>query len=203
MLRLGGHIVPEGCRYSVTPSKIELVVQKKVPGVRWATWGSQIELADRSSPPSRDLPPSDVREEEPPVVELDSAGGAAPGPGGESMPKRISRTVPQTLDAPAEGGAAGQTANAPTSRPPAYPTSSKSGPKNWDKLDDSDEEDDSKHDVDHFFKKLYGTATDDQRRAMMKSFLESNGTTLSTDWNDVGSRTVTTVPPDGVEAKKW
>jgi hypothetical protein len=38
---------------------------------------------------------------------------------------------------------------------------------------------------------------------MMKSFTESNGTSLSTDWNDVKDRTVKTVPPEGVEAKKW
>lgn len=38
---------------------------------------------------------------------------------------------------------------------------------------------------------------------MMKSFTESNGTSLSTDWTDVKDRTVETVPPEGVEAKKW
>lgn len=83
----------------------------------------------------------------------------------------------------------------------SYPSSSKSGPKNWDKLGDdgSDEE----GDVNIFFKKLYKNATPEQQRAMMKSFTESNGTSLSTDWNDVKARTVETVPPDGVEAKKW
>jgi suppressor of G2 allele of SKP1 len=86
--------------------------------------------------------------------------------------------------------------------PSSYPTSSRSGPKNWDKLDgvDSDEEESN---VNVFFKKLYKNATPEQQRAMMKSFTESNGTSLSTDWNDVGSRTVETVPPEGVEAKKW
>jgi suppressor of G2 allele of SKP1 len=38
---------------------------------------------------------------------------------------------------------------------------------------------------------------------MMKSFIESNGTALSTDWEDVKNRKVETVPPEGVEAKKW
>lgn len=38
---------------------------------------------------------------------------------------------------------------------------------------------------------------------MMKSFTESGGTSLSTDWDDVGKRTVEAVPPEGVEAKKW
>ena len=84
---------------------------------------------------------------------------------------------------------------------PRYPTSSRGGPKNWDNLDvDSDEEE---SDVNSFFKKLYKTATPEQQRAMMKSFTESSGTSLSTDWDDVKGRTVDAVPPEGVEAKKW
>ncbi|KAK1599293.1 CS domain-containing protein [Colletotrichum navitas] len=84
---------------------------------------------------------------------------------------------------------------------PAYPTSSKSGPKNWDKLEGADDEDE--RDINAFFKTLYKGATPEQQRAMMKSFTESNGTALSTDWDDVKSRKVETVPPEGVEAKKW
>lgn len=38
---------------------------------------------------------------------------------------------------------------------------------------------------------------------MMKSYQESNGTSLSTVWSDVGSKTFETTPPDGMEAKKW
>ena len=40
------------------------------------------------------------------------------------------------------------------------------------------------------FRDLYRDADDDQRRAMMKSFVESNGTVLSTDWADVGEKFV-------------
>lgn len=90
-----------------------------------------------------------------------------------------------------------------TSRGPAYPTSAKSGPKDWDKLEDEDAQDEDSGDVDSFFKKLYKDATPDQQRAMMKSFQESNGTTLSTDWNSVSQGEVETKPPEGVEAKKW
>jgi suppressor of G2 allele of SKP1 len=96
-----------------------------------------------------------------------------------------------------------------TESAPSYPTSSKSGPKNWDKLandltkkrkvkknkDASDESDDAMDidddefggdAVDGFFKKLYKDSDDDTRRAMMKSFQESNGTALSTNWGEVG-----------------
>ncbi|KAH6611532.1 hypothetical protein Trco_001552 [Trichoderma cornu-damae] len=84
----------------------------------------------------------------------------------------------------------------------AYPTSSRAGPKNWDKFGEDQNSDDDK-DVNYFFKKLYKGASPEQQRAMMKSFTESNGTSLSTNWDEVKDRVVETVPPDGVEAKKW
>jgi suppressor of G2 allele of SKP1 len=89
---------------------------------------------------------------------------------------------------------------------PAYPTSSKTGAKNWDKvvvedLDDKDEMDGDE--TSHFFKQLYKGATPEQQRAMMKSYQESGGTVLSTDWSNVGGKTVTPEPPEGMEAKKY
>ncbi|KAL6897642.1 SGS domain-containing protein [Trichoderma evansii] len=90
----------------------------------------------------------------------------------------------------------------PSTAKPSYPTSSRSGPKNWDKVGEDENSDDEK-DVNLFFKKLYKGATPEQQRAMMKSFTESNGTSLSTNWDDVKDKRVETVPPDGVEAKKW
>jgi suppressor of G2 allele of SKP1 len=37
----------------------------------------------------------------------------------------------------------------------------------------------------------------------MKSYMESNGTALSTNWADVKKGPVKTQPPEGVVAKKW
>jgi len=97
---------------------------------------------------------------------------------------------------------------------PTYPTSSRTGPKNWDKVADElakpdgaagegADQDEDGDPVNFFFKKLYKDADPDTKRAMMKSYVESNGTTLSTNWAEVGKGKVETSPPDGLVAKKW
>ncbi len=93
-----------------------------------------------------------------------------------------------------------------TNHAPAYPTSAKSGAKNWDRVvaEDLDDKDFIEGDeTSHFFKKLYGGATPEQQRAMMKSYQESGGTVLSTNWDQVGSKRVNPEPPEGMEAKKY
>ncbi|KIK96266.1 hypothetical protein PAXRUDRAFT_826140 [Paxillus rubicundulus Ve08.2h10] len=57
--------------------------------------------------------------------------------------------------------------------------------------------------VNTFFQKIFADADDDTRRAMMKSFQESGGTTLSTNWEDVKKGKVEVKPPAGSEWKKW
>ncbi|KAJ4293367.1 Cochaperone protein [Kalmusia sp. IMI 367209] len=89
---------------------------------------------------------------------------------------------------------------------PSYPTSSKTGAKNWDQLakDDLGEEDEYDGDeTSRFFKQLYKGAGEDAQRAMMKSYQESGGTVLSTDWSSVGSKFVKPEPPEGMEEKKY
>ncbi|TFY62913.1 hypothetical protein EVJ58_g3552 [Rhodofomes roseus] len=57
--------------------------------------------------------------------------------------------------------------------------------------------------VNDFFQKLYADADEDTRRAMLKSYQESGGTTLSTNWDEVGKGNVEVKPPEGSEWKKW
>ncbi|KAG1678263.1 hypothetical protein FOA52_013884 [Chlamydomonas sp. UWO 241] len=95
-----------------------------------------------------------------------------------------------------------------TTAPAKYPSSGKA-PKDWDKLDSELNELESKGELDDgdplnsFFKKIFSGGDEDTRRAMMKSFVESNGTVLSTNWTDVGNKKVECTPPDGMEAKRW
>ncbi|CCD26242.1 co-chaperone SGT1 NDAI_0H00680 [Naumovozyma dairenensis CBS 421] len=92
----------------------------------------------------------------------------------------------------------------------SYPSSSRKQ-TDWSKLtldnndaaygdNDDDEEGDS---ADAFFKKLYAGADPETQRAMMKSFIESNGTTLNTNWEEVSKKFVKPAPPEGTELKHW
>lgn len=84
----------------------------------------------------------------------------------------------------------------------SYPSSSKKA-IDWSKIDiDSDEQDSKNQSADAFFQQIYKGADEDTRRAMMKSFIESNGTSLSTNWEEVSKGKVEPALPEGVEMKK-
>ncbi|XP_031269390.1 protein SGT1 homolog B-like [Pistacia vera] len=93
------------------------------------------------------------------------------------------------------------------SQRPTYPSSKPT--KDWDKLEaqvkkeEKDEKLDGDAALNKFFQDIYADADEDTRRAMKKSFVESNGTVLSTNWKEVGSKKVEGSPPDGMEMKKW
>eukprot|EP00796_Vickermania_ingenoplastis_P011822 gene11822-8132_t len=76
--------------------------------------------------------------------------------------------------------------------------------RDWSSFDlkDEDEKPEGEAALQNLFQQIYGNGTDEQRKAMIKSFTESCGTVLSTNWEDVGSRQVTVEPPTGMEAKK-
>ncbi|KAJ9116445.1 hypothetical protein QFC22_004887 [Naganishia vaughanmartiniae] len=77
--------------------------------------------------------------------------------------------------------------------------------KNWDSLAkeiDEVEEEEDKQGPDGFFKSLYSGLDPDSQRAMLKSYQESNGTVLSTNWTDVGTKFQAPQPPAGTEVRK-
>uniref|UniRef100_A0A8C2UCN5 SGT1 homolog, MIS12 kinetochore complex assembly cochaperone n=2 Tax=Coturnix japonica TaxID=93934 RepID=A0A8C2UCN5_COTJA len=89
-----------------------------------------------------------------------------------------------------------------------YPSSSHYT-RNWDKLvvEIKEEEKNEKLEGDaalnKLFQQIYSDGTDEVKRAMNKSFMESGGTVLSTNWSDVGKRKVEVNPPDDMEWKKY
>jgi suppressor of G2 allele of SKP1 len=155
--------------YRITPHKIEIILQKSVPGLKW------------------------------PSLE-----------GTEAIPSSTASDTPSSIPTHVLS---------PAEKAPAYPTSSRHGPKDWDavassalktkkakedgKEEEVEDDGDGGDPMNDFFKKLYANADPDTKRAMMKSYQESNGTALSTNWEEVRKETVKTQPPDGVEAKKW
>ncbi|QLG74044.1 hypothetical protein HG535_0F05560 [Zygotorulaspora mrakii] len=83
-----------------------------------------------------------------------------------------------------------------------YPSSSTKH-IDWSKIDFDEEDDENSGSADAFFQKIYADADPDTRRAMMKSFVESNGTALNTNWNDVSKSFVEPSPPEGMNLKHW
>lgn len=106
------------------------------------------------------------------------------------------------------------TPQASSSTPSASSTRPKPA-KNWDSITTeilSSEKEKSLNDdpntggdtaVNDLFRKIFADADEDSRRAMMKSYVESGGTSLSTNWDEVGKGRVEVKPPEGSEYKRW
>ncbi|KAL5383715.1 hypothetical protein DPSP01_005819 [Paraphaeosphaeria sporulosa] len=157
LLPFYGKVDPATSSYRITPTKIEVVLKKAEPGVKWKTLEGELEVVSEKT---------------------ETSGGPA--------------VIPERARVTAEAA-------------PSYPTSSKKGAKNWDKLaaEEGDEDEYDGDETSRFFKTLYKGAGEDAQRAMMKSYQESGGTVLSTDWSSVGNKYVAPEPPEGMEAKKY
>ena len=94
-----------------------------------------------------------------------------------------------------------------SSGPPAYPTS-KPG-KDWTAIEreikqqEATEKPVGEEALNKLFQDIYGKGDDAVKRAMNKSYMESGGTVLSTNWTEIGKNRVDVKPPDGMEFKKW
>lgn len=76
--------------------------------------------------------------------------------------------------------------------------------RNWDRLCDNELKDDGADtELNKLFQKIYSEGSDEVKKAMNKSFVESGGTVLSTNWKEVGRDKVEIQPPDGMEWKRW
>ncbi|KAF9885618.1 hypothetical protein FE257_012709 [Aspergillus nanangensis] len=163
-------------KVSVMSTKIEIVLRKQTPGQKWSALegsSSGVKLADRSM-----------------------AAGHAPAPGAGPAYPSSSRTGAKDWD---------KVASTLTKKSDKSKKKSKSkddkaaNPEDPGENSDGAESVDSDYGggdpVDGFFKKLYAGADPDTRRAMIKSYVESQGTSLSTNWNEVSQGKVEARPP--------
>lgn len=79
----------------------------------------------------------------------------------------------------------------------------------WDQLAKEVQEEEKKENsegdaaLNALFKQIYADGSDEVKRAMNKSFQESGGTVLSTNWSEIKKETVEVKPPDCMEYKKY
>lgn len=91
-------------------------------------------------------------------------------------------------------------------KPPSYPTSKGT---DWSAIEKEIIEEELKEKpqgedgLNQLFQKIYGEGNDEVKKAMNKSFMESGGTVLSTNWKEISEKKVEIKPPDGMEYKKW
>ncbi|KXJ93481.1 SGS domain-domain-containing protein [Microdochium bolleyi] len=218
-LLLHGKIKPSETKFTVKSMKIELVLTKETPG-KWSQLRKpHAELFDNlalgNNPTFAQFQTLFVQQGHTEPRDVVSSFGSAPA---EEWAQELADKLKQALsgESHSSSSSTAQTAGdieqakatAPAPAPPeapkgpAYPTSSKRGPTDWDKIEDAVPEE-KNDDVNSFFQKLYKDADPDTRRAMMKSYVQSNGTALSTSWEETKTKDYETLPPDGAEAKKW
>nr|BAN20545.1 chaperone binding protein [Riptortus pedestris] len=77
--------------------------------------------------------------------------------------------------------------------------------RNWDKVVSEIEDDKLEGEavLNALFQKIYNEGSDEVKKAMNKSFLESGGTELNTNWDAVSKGKVSVKPPEGMEWRSW
>lgn len=94
-------------------------------------------------------------------------------------------------------------AQATNSKPSQQSTLKPFTKKNWDAIiDEFEKEEEESKGVNELFKQIYESGNDDVRRAMNKSFQESGGTVLSTNWSNVAEGKVEPKPPSSNDGKQ-
>lgn len=184
---------PAQSSYRILSTKVEVKLRKGEVGRKWhALEGA--EPAGNAEQGDAQAKEGDVKAEKGPTYPTSSKKGAKDWDNMFKKPDKDKEKDHQK-DKADDDTPANPSEDNPTKPNDDDPRSSE------DETYDSDEE--SSGDPNFFFKKLYSGATDEVKRAMMKSYQESGGTALSTNWEDVRKAPVPVEPPEGMEAHEW
>ncbi|KAA8647571.1 hypothetical protein EYZ11_007850 [Aspergillus tanneri] len=171
---------PSASKVSVMATKIEMSLWKKVPGQKWSSLeaaSTDVKLADRQTVVSS--APSDKPA---PVYPSSSRHG----------PKDWDKLASNLTAKKAKSGDKGK---AKARGEETGDSKGEDAGEESDGAESADSDYGGGDPVDAFFKKLYAGADPDTRRAMVKSYVESQGTSLSTNWNEVSQGKVEARPP--------
>ena len=180
--------------YKIMSTKVEFILKKTQPGVKWAN-------IEGTGTDTTTATTSDGSTQTPSVPHPATTTGPYYPTSSRTGPKNWDKLATDLVKKTKAQEAAEKAALEGKSLD-ADPSSSSESKPPREEFDD-DDLDDEPDPVNGFFKKLYKNADPDTRRAMMKSYQESNGTALSTNWSEVGQGKVETTPPDGMVARKW
>ncbi|MCJ1246828.1 hypothetical protein MMC30_004037 [Trapelia coarctata] len=186
---LYAEIDPTASTYKITPTKVECTLKKVIIGQKWRSPESTGPLSSTQNSTSTATDDAVKR-----AVLSRPVNATAPAypTSSRTGPKNWDKLADELTKRPAKKAESSDTAT-------DDPNKAKS-----ETADAEDWVDDEGGDpATGFFKKLFQNADPDTRRAMMKSYQESNGTALSTNWDEVGKKKMETSPPDGMVAKKW
>ncbi|KAK5382462.1 Cochaperone protein [Exophiala xenobiotica] len=166
---------------NVMSTKIEINLRKAQAGQKWHTLEGSAPLKRAEANSDPDITTSTTN------TPLQPASSTATAPAYPTS----SRTGPKNWDKLAND------LHAKSKAKPKIKKDTRGSGSESTSQDDGEAEVDSDYEsgdaVDGFFKKIYAHADPDTQRAMMKSYVESNGTSLSTNWGEVSKGKVEVV----------
>jgi SGS domain len=171
-------------------TKIEVILRKQAPGQKWSALEAPTSSETLAVRPVAGDPATATAA--PTSVGMSTSASSQAGPVYPTSSRRGAKDWDKV-------------AVELTSKKKNKPKSSKGKVKETDASEDKGAESDGAESIDSdygagdpvdaFFKKLYANADPDTRRAMVKSYYESQGTALSTNWDEVSKGTVEARPP--------
>ncbi|KAH8430405.1 co-chaperone SGT1 [Aspergillus melleus] len=170
-------------KVSVMSTKIELSLRKQTPGQKWSALeatSTDVKISDRQAAVSS-APSSSAA----PIYPSSSRKG----------PKDWDKLASTLTEKKTKSGDKGKGKKKMATGDGAADSKNDRAGNESDGGESVDSDYEGGDPVDSFFKKLYAGADPDTRRAMIKSYVESQGTSLSTNWNEVGQGKVEARPP--------